>query len=107
MNSVANPRIDRVAGKNHLKAIKPLFPTAVKKAQESFLRMKCAKLYSIENRDIRGTVDQFKAELERWPTNIPDQQTVETRQKAARISFLLHQVQMHQEFYLQFYIVFS
>ena len=96
MNSVTNPRIGMVAAKNHPKAIKPLFPTAVKREQGSFLRMKCAKLFSIENRDISGTVDQFKAELERWLTNIPDRETVETRQKAARISFLLDQIQMHQ-----------
>ena len=106
MNSVTNPRRGGNAAKHHPKAIKSLFPTGLKRAQESLLRMKCAKLFSIENRDISGKVDQLKAELERGLTNIPDRQTVETLQKAARRSVLLDQVQMHQELYLQFYIVF-
>ena len=74
-------------------------PLAVKKARESSLQVKGSKLFNLipkELRDLSGTVDQFKAGLDRWLADIPDQPTINGRQRAAKTNSLIDQVPMHQ-----------
>ena len=44
-----------------------------------------------------GTVDQFKGELDKWLSSIPDQPTVAGRQRAANTNSLLDQVLLPQD----------
>ena len=72
---------------------------AVRKATEASLPVKGANLFNLipkELRDMTGTALQFKAGLDKWLTNIPDQPTVNGRQRAAKTNSLLDQVPMHQ-----------
>ena len=74
-------------------------PLAVKKARESSLQVKGSKLFNLipkKLRDFSGTVDQFKAGLDSWLGEIPDQPTVNGRQRAAMTNSLIDQVPMHQ-----------
>ena len=56
---------------------------AVKKARESSLQVKGARLYNLlpkELRDMQGvTVDTFKTSLDSWLSQVPDQPSVESR----------------------------
>ena len=71
-------------------------PAAVKKAREASLSVHGAKLFNILPRHIRdistGTTDQFKRELDSWLECIPDQPTIQGRQRAAKTNSLLDQV---------------
>ena len=71
-------------------------PAAVKKARESSLQVRGAKLFNNIPREIRdtstGTPEQFKAKLDNWLSTIPDQPTVPGRQRAAASNSLLDQV---------------
>ena len=71
-------------------------PAAVRKAREASLSVKCARLFNVLPRDLRdtntGTVDQFKARLDDWLATVPDQPTIEGRQRAASTNSLLDQV---------------
>ena len=72
-------------------------PASVRKARESSLQVKGARLFNCIPRDLRdtstGTSDQFKAKLDSWLFTIPDQPTVPGRQRAAASNSLLDQVQ--------------
>ena len=72
-------------------------PAAVKRARESSLQVRGAKLFNTIPRDLRDTVtgstDQFKAKLDDWLSNIPDQRTIPGRQRAAATNSLLDQAQ--------------
>ena len=72
-------------------------PAAVKRARESSLQVRGAKLFNCIPRELRdtftGTPDQFKARLDEWLSTIPDQPTVPSRQRAAASNSLLDQVQ--------------
>lgn len=88
-----NPRRGRLV------AVPPLHnsaPSAVKKAREASLSVKGARLFNIIPRDLRdtntGTVDQFKFKLDNWLATVPDQPTIQGRQRAASTNSLLDQV---------------
>ena len=72
-------------------------PTAVKRARESSLQVKGAKLVNILPRELRdtstGSPDQLKSKLDEWLSTIPDLPTVPVRQRAAATNSLLDQVQ--------------
>ena len=72
-------------------------PAAVRKARESSLRVRGAKLFNTIPRDLRdtvtGTTDQFKAKLDEWLSNIPDQPSIPGRLRAAATNSLLDQAQ--------------
>ena len=71
----------------------------VRKTWEASLTVKGAKLFNMipkELRDMTGTALQFKAGLDKWLSNIPNQPTVNGRQRAAKTYSLLDQVPMHQ-----------
>ena len=72
-------------------------PAAVRRAREASLKVKGSRLFNLVPktiRDMTGTVDQFKAELDRWLSSIPDQPTIADRQRAAQSNSLLHQAMM-------------
>jgi ribonuclease P/MRP protein subunit RPP40 len=96
---VNNPRRGRLAAVQLLDATAP---PAVRRARECSLKIKGSKVFNLIPRllrDMNGTVDQFKAELDRWLSSIPDQPTVGGRQRAAQTNSLLDQVLMHQDFH--------
>mgnify|MGYP007114498258 CR=1 FL=1 len=96
MEFVDNPRRGRLADVHQLHS---QLPPAVRKAREASLPVKGAKLFNMipkELRDMTGTALQFKAGLDKWLANIPDQPTVNGRQRAAMTNSLLDQVPMHQ-----------
>ena len=68
---------------------------AVRKAKEASLAVHGAKLFNLLPRDIRdittGTVEQFKAQLDSWLENVPDQPTIPNRQRAASSNSLIDQ----------------
>ena len=72
-------------------------PAAVKRARESSLQVRGAKLFNTIPRDLRDTVtgstDQFKAKLDEWLSNIPDQPSIPGRLRAAATNSLLDQAQ--------------
>ena len=72
---------------------------AVKKARESSLQVKGARLYNLlpkELRDMQGvTVDTFKTSLDSWLSQVPDQPTIAGRQRAAATNSLIDQVVMN------------
>ena len=72
---------------------------AVKKARESSLKVKGARLYNLlpkELRDMQGvTVDTFKTSLDSWLSQVPDQPTIAGRQRAAATNSLIDQVVMN------------
>ena len=83
-------------------------PSAVKRAREASLQVKGAKLFNCIPRGLRdtftGTAEQFKAGLDKWLADIPDQPTIPGRQRAATTNSLLDQVQYLQNWnYLQNY----
>ena len=91
-----SPRRGRLAAVNPLD---PHAPPAVKRARESSLKVKGSKLFNVIPkvlRDMNGTVDQFKAGLDKWLSSIPDQPTVPGRQRAAQTNSLLDAVPLHQ-----------
>ena len=71
-------------------------PATVKKARESSLKVKGAQLFNSIPRELRdknsGTSDQFKSGLDEWLSTIPDQPTIQGRQRAATTNSLLDQV---------------
>ena len=71
-------------------------PSAVKKARESSLQVRGAKLFNCIPKEIRdtvtGTPEMFKSKLDEWLATIPDQPTVPGRQRAAATNSLLDQV---------------
>ena len=75
-------------------------PAAVKKAKESSLQVKGAQLFNCIPRELRdtftGTAEQFKAGLDKWLADVPDQPTIPGRQRAAVTNSLLDQVQYLQ-----------
>ena len=72
-------------------------PAAVRKARESSLQVRGARLFNCLPRDIRdmftGTPEMFKARLDDWLSRIPDQPSIPGRQRAAATNSLLDQVQ--------------
>ena len=74
-------------------------PAAVRNARESSLQVKGSMLFNLiplELRGMSGPVDQFKNGLDRWLSNIRDQPTISSRQRAAKTNSLLDQVPLHQ-----------
>ena len=72
-------------------------PAAVRRARESSLQVKGAKLFKCSPRQLRdtlsGTPENFKANLDTWLARIPDQPTISNRQRAAPTNSLLDQIQ--------------
>ena len=70
-------------------------PAAVKKAKESSLQVKGAQLFNCIPMELRdtftGTAEQFKAGLDKWLADVPDQPTIPGRQRAAATNSLLDQ----------------
>ena len=75
-------------------------PTSVRRARESSLQVKGAQLFNVIPRALRdietGAVDQFKVRLDEWLSTIPDQPTIQGRQRAAASNSLLDQVPLVQ-----------
>ena len=75
-------------------------PAAVKRARETSLKVRGAKLFNSIPRELRdtftGTPDSFKARLDEWLSTIPDQPTVPGRQRAAASNSILDQIQLVQ-----------
>ena len=73
-------------------------PASVRRARESSLQVKGARLFNSIPRDLRdmsvGTQEQFKARLDLWLATIPDQPTIPGRARAATTNSLLDQVQL-------------
>ena len=71
-------------------------PAADRKARESSLSVKGARLFNLLPRDLRdtctGTVEQFKPKLDGWLALTPDQPTIPGRQRAAITNSLVDQV---------------
>ena len=76
-------------------------PSSVRKARESSLQVKGARLFNFIPRELRdtstGTTDQFKAKLDDWLSTIPDQPTVPGRPRAAASNSLLDQTALQQQ----------
>ena len=74
---------------------------SVKKARESSLQVKGARLFNLVPKDIRDmkavTVDTFKAGLDAWLATIPDQPTIPGRQRAALTNSLIDQVVVNHQ----------
>ena len=71
-------------------------PGAVRRARESSLSVKGARLFNLLPRDLRdtytGSVEQFKTKLDGWLALVPDQPTIQGRQRAALTNSLVDQV---------------
>ena len=74
---------------------------AARKPKESSLQVKGARLFNLVPRDLRDmkavTVDTFKAGLDAWLENIPDQPTIPGRQRAALTNSLIDQVVVNHQ----------
>ena len=81
----------------HLAPLCSRAPTAVKKARESSLQVRGARLFNCIPRELRdtftGTPDSFKSKLDEWLLTIPYQPTVPGWLRAADSNSLLDQVQ--------------
>ena len=96
MDFVHNPRRGRLALVHQ--ASPQTSTPAVKKARDASLQVKGSKLFNLipkELRDMSGTVLQFKGRLDKWLSSVPDQPTVNGRQRVAQTNSLLDQVPMH------------
>ena len=73
-------------------------PAAITNAHEANLRVKGAKLFNLLPTELRGLdgvlVDTFKKGLDAWLGTVPDQPTIQGRQRAAATNSLLDQVVM-------------
>ena len=73
--------------------------SAVKKARETSLQLKGARLFNLVPRDLRDmkavTVDTFKAGLDTWLATIPDQTTIPGRQRAGLTNSSIDQVALN------------
>ena len=73
-------------------------PASVRKAKESSLLVKGARLFNCIPRELRdtftGSPEQFKVRLDDWLSTIPDQPTIPGRLRAATTNSLLDQVQV-------------
>ena len=73
-------------------------PCAVRQARESSLRVKGAKLFNVLPDCIRNInsdhADLFKANLDAFLSEVPDQPTVPGLTRAAETNSLLHQIPM-------------
>ena len=71
-------------------------PAAVRNAREASLSVHGARLFNLLPRYIRdidtGTPDQFKRDLDLWLETVPDQPTIQGRQRAAKTNSLIDQV---------------
>ena len=70
-------------------------PASVTNAKEASLKVNGPRLFNLLPRDIRdmsGSVDSFKNALDNWLMNIPDQPTIQGRQRAAATNSLRDQV---------------
>jgi ribonuclease P/MRP protein subunit RPP40 len=93
INTLQSPRRGRLI---EVSPLQNQAPAAVKKAREASLSVKGARLFNLIPRDLRdtntGTVDQFKFRLDEWLATVPDQPTIQGRQRAASTNSLLDQV---------------
>ena len=93
ISSRQNPRQGRlvVVAKHHSSA-----PAVVKNAREASLSVQGSRLFNLLPKHIRdidtGTTDQFKMELDSWLESIPDQPTIQGRQRAGKTNSLIDQV---------------
>ena len=97
VNFTQNPRRGRLA------VVRPSAPhdapAAVRNAREASLQVKGSRLFNLiplELRGMSGTVLQFKNGLDSWLSDVPDQPTISSRQRAAATNSLLDQVPLHQ-----------
>ena len=71
-------------------------PAAVRRAKEASLQVKGARLFNLIPQDLRdikeGSVETFKAGLDKWLSGIPDQPTTAGRQRAALSNSIIDQV---------------
>ena len=74
-------------------------PSSVRRAKETSLQVKGARLYNLlpkDVRDIKGVfVNTFKTGLDSWLSAFPDQPTIPSRQRAALTNSLIDQVVLH------------
>ena len=94
-NFYTSPRRGRLM---QLSTLNNSAPASVRRARESSLKVKGARLFNAIPRDLRdmsvGTQDKFKARLDEWLATIPDQPTIPGRARAAATNSLLDQVQL-------------
>ena len=92
-NTMQSPRRGRLV---EVSPYQSQAPAAVRRARESSLSVKGSRLFNLIPRDLRdtqtGTVDQFKARLDEWLATVPDQPSIQGRQRAASTNSLLDQV---------------
>ena len=73
-------------------------PAAVRKARESSLGVKGARIFNLLPASLRDLnskhVDTFKSNLDAYLSKVPDQPTVGGRVRAAESNSLLHQIPM-------------
>ena len=93
INTMQSPRRGRLV---EVSPYQSQAPAAVRRARESSLSVKGSRLFNLIPRDLRdtqtGTVDQFKARLDEWLATVPDQPSIQGRQRAASTNSLLDQV---------------
>ena len=91
----SSPRRGRVM---EVSPLKRNGPASLRNAKESSLTVRGAQLFNAIPRALRdmttGTPDQFKQMLDTWLSTIPDQPTIQGRQRAATSNSLLDQVPM-------------
>ena len=98
LNFHHNPRRGRLCV---VRSINKNAPTQVKKASEASLAIKGARLFNLLPREIRNSdlpvtrsVIPFKTKLDNFLATIPDQPTVQSRQRPASTNSLLDQIPM-------------
>ena len=71
-------------------------PAQVRRARESSLAVKGAKIFNLLPADVRNTtsdkVSTFKRVLDKYLANIPDEPTIEEEGRAAETNSLFHQI---------------
>ena len=71
-------------------------PASVRKARESSLGVKGAKLFNLLPKEIRNItsdkVDNFKTVLDKFLSKVPDEPTISESARAAETNSLLHQL---------------
>ena len=90
-----NPRRGVLA---NISAINQLAPAAIRRAKETSLAVRGATIFNLLPRELRNIssnkVQCFKTKLDKFLAKIPDQPTIQGRQRAAETNSLLHQLQM-------------
>ena len=72
-------------------------PASVRNARESSLQVKGARLFNLvpkEIRDLKTSVNVFTKSLDEWLASVPDEPTIQGRNRAANTNSLIDQIAM-------------